>query len=181
VPRRMMEADPDEPASGQGQSDPHIWLAPPLLKIEAGNVAAALSAADPVHVKEYEANLAAFRAELDATDAKLRAELAPFTGRTFYVFHPAFGYFADAYGLRQAAVEIEGKSPTPKQLAGLIARARAEGVKMVFVQPQFDPRAAETVARAIEGRVASMDDLAPDVIKNLETMAAEIAAALGGG
>ena len=79
-------------------------------------------------------------------DAQLRQALKPFRGQTFYVFHPAFGYFADAYHLQQKSVETEGKSPTPRQLLALIKQARAEGVKIIFLQPQFDVHAAEAVA-----------------------------------
>ena len=89
--------------------------------------------------------------ELDGLDARIRRALRPFRGQTFYVFHPAFGYFADAYGLRQKSVETEGKSPTPRQLLALIKQARAEGVKIIFLQPQFDRRAADAVATALGG------------------------------
>ena len=108
----------------------------------------------------------------------LSTELAPFKGASFYVFHPSFGYFAREYGLRQQAVEISGKSPTPKQLSALIARARQDRVRIIFVQPQFDSRSAIAVARAIDGVVEPLDALAEDVAANLRTMAARITRAL---
>jgi zinc transport system substrate-binding protein len=75
-------------------------------------------------------------------------------------------------------VEVSGKSPTPKQLSTLIARARQDRVRIIFVQPQFDSRSAAAVARAIDGVVEPLDPLAEDVAANLRTMAARIATAL---
>ncbi len=161
-------------AGPAGGVDPHVWLAPRQLKTMARNVATALEEADPPHADEYRKNLAALQVDLDALDARIAAALRPYRGQHFYVYHPAFGYFADAYGLREEAVEAGGKSPTPRQLRNLIEKARAEGVKIIFVQPQFDPRSAETVAEAIGGRVVPVDPLAKDVLDNLANIAAKI-------
>jgi zinc transport system substrate-binding protein len=170
--------DHDEEA---GQPDPHVWLSPPLLKIMAANVAHALAEADPLHAADYRRNEAAMAAELDDIHARITRRLAPFRGQRFYVFHPAFGYFGDAYGLVQEPVETEGKSPTPRQLQALVRQARADGVRIIFLQPQFDPHSAEAVARAIGGSVLPLDDLAADVPGNLSDVAEQIAAALEEG
>ena len=77
----------------------------------------------------------------------------------------------DAYGLRQKAVEIEGKAPTPRQFLALVKQARAEGVKIIFLQPQFDARRGQAIAEAIDGRVVIIDSLASDVIQNLDNVA----------
>ena len=161
----------DDHANDQVELDPHVWLSPPLLKVQAGHVARAMAAVDPPHAADYQANLGRLLARIDAVDAKVRQALAPYKGQSFYVFHPAFGYFADAYGLTQRAVEVEGKSPTPRQLSALIEQAKADGVQILFVQPQFDPRSAQVVAQAIGGAVLRMDPLAPDVLGNFEVMA----------
>ena len=100
--------------------------------------------------------------------ARIAAALEPYRGQRFYVFHPAFGYFADAYGLRQEAVEAGGKvAHARSNFAALIQKAREDGVKIIFVQPQFDQRTAETVAEAIGGRVVPIDPLAKDVLAEL--------------
>ncbi len=157
VVRRQLEEEEE------GGPDPHVWLSPRNLKIMAANVAAALGKALPGRAGEFRGRLAALDADLDRLDARLRRELAPYRGQTFYVFHPAFGYFADAYGLVQKSVESEGKPPTPRRLRALVKQARAEGVKVIFFQPQFDVRAAAVVAKAIGGAAAPIDSLAPDV------------------
>lgn len=161
-----------------GEPDPHTWLDPMRAKIEAGNTCDALAQADPAHAADYRKNLTLLAADLDAVDAQLAKSLAPLKGRDFFVYHPAFGYFGDAYGLRQVPVELEGKEPSAKQLTALIERARREKVRVIFVQPQFSPKNAETVAQAIGGAVVPMDDLSPDYIANLQDMAAKIEKAL---
>ena len=161
-----------------GGVDPHVWLSPPNLIRMAEIMARAMSAADPDHAAGYRDNLNQTVATLQQLHHQLSLELAPFKGASFYVFHPSFGYFAREYGLHQEAVEISGKSPTPKQLSALIARARQDRVRIIFAQPQFDSRSAAAVARAIDGVVEPLDPLAEDVAANLRTMAARIATAL---
>jgi zinc transport system substrate-binding protein len=174
------EHEPEHGADGcshEAAGDPHLWLSPPLLKRLAANVARALGEADPRHAAFFQANLALLAADLDALDRRIAARLAPCRGRAFYVFHPAFGYFADRYDLRQESVEIEGKPPTPRQLFGLVNKARNDGVKIVFLQSQFNQQVAASVAQAIGGTVASLDSLAYDVPANLDEVAEKIAAA----
>lgn len=173
------EGAPAHARAGDGADlDPHIWLSPPLVKIQAKNIRDALIEVDPGHAEEYRANCARFIADLETVHERVREMLEPFEGRAIYVFHPAFGYFTDAYGLRQVAVETGGKSPTPRTLSKLIEKARADGVKTIFVQPQFDPRSAEAVAAAIGGEVVTLNDLARDALSNFIDMASKIQNAL---
>lgn len=165
-------AHPDGQADGQaGEPDPHLWLSPRLGMVLAANAARALGEADPARAALYLANLAGLQNELTALDQRLARVLAPLRGREFLVYHPAFGYFADAYGLVQEPVELEGKSPGPRALAAIIERARAEGIRVVFVQPQMPAASARQVAQAIGGVVAPLDPLAPDYLANLERLA----------
>lgn len=158
--------------------DPHVWLSPVNLKTMAAEMAKALIGIDPENSSAYTANLDKLSRELDELDREIASQLQPYAGATFFVFHPSFGYFAKRYNLRQEAVEVEGKSPTPKQLSSLIAEAQADKVKVIFVQPQFDPRSGQAIARAIGGEVVPLDALAEDVTGNLKTIAAKISAAL---
>ena len=161
-----------------GEDDPHVWLSPKNLMLMAKNIGQALSEADPANARIYADNLRRLQEELAALHVSISSRLKPFAGAAFYVFHPSFAYFAHDYGLRQEAVEIEGKSPSPRQLQHLIAAARKDGVRVVFNQPQFDPKSAKAVAEAIGGRVIPLDPLAYDVAANLNLMATSIAAAL---
>jgi zinc transport system substrate-binding protein len=161
-----------------GEPDPHVWLSPPLLKIQAENIAAALGQADPPHRGDYQRNLTALLERIDTVHRRLQRMLAPYRGRSFYVFHPGFGYFADAYGLKQQAVEAGGHSPTPPELRSLIERARADGAKTIFVQPQYAPQSAQVVADAIDGRVVVINGLAKDVLADIEDIATKVATAM---
>ncbi len=159
--------------------DPHIWTSPPLVKRMAANIRDALTALDPANGAEFSRNYHAFAAEMDALDWELKAQLAAVSNRKFMVFHPAWGYFADTYGLTQVAIEHEGKEPGALSLTALIEQSRREGVKVIFVQPQFSGQSAETLARAIGGRVVAIDPLAPDYADNMRRVARLIAEAAG--
>lgn len=158
-------------------SDPHIWLDPALAKAIAENIGDALVAIDRSHSSPYESNLASLLADLERVDAAVREVLAPVRGEEFLVFHPAFGFFGRAYGLKQLAVETEGKEPNARELASLIDRARETGLCTVFAQPQFSTKSAETIARAIGASVVEMDPLAYDYPGNLMDMAEKLIAA----
>ena len=133
---------------------------------------------DPAHKADYEKNLKQLDADLDALDAQLANELAPLKGRTFFVFHPAFGYFARDYGLKQEAVETGGKAPGPKHVKELIDKAKSEGVRVIFVEPQFSQQAAKAIADQIGGVVIPINPLAEDYIANLQDVARKIHDAL---
>ncbi len=158
--------------------DPHIWLSPPLVKIQARTILAALTAVDPAHAKVYQTNFQQFISKLDQLDNRLTNMFAGQKGFQFVVFHPAWGYFAQAYGLRQVPIELEGKTPKPAQLQHLIKHARAKGIRVIFAQPQLSTKNARLVARAIDGQVVLADPLAENWTANLETIAEKISAVL---
>ena len=158
--------------------DPHIWLSPPLVKIQARSILTALQAADPLHQDDYEANYRQFIAEIDRLDSRLRQIFESRRGLRFIVFHPAWGYFARAYDIEQVPIEIEGKAPKPARLKALIDHAREAGIKVIFVQPQFSTKSARLVAREIGGQVAFADPLAEDWVANLEAVTQSFKAAL---
>lgn len=160
------------------EKDAHVWLSPRVLRHQAARVAAVLKEnlpADAGH--QIDANLAALNTELDAVDAELKALLAPRKGRSFFVFHGAFAYFALDYGLVQKAIEIGNRKPTPKQLAEIAKQAKGEGVTTIFVQPQFDQSSAQALAESIGGKVQPLDPLEKDVIANLRAIGKAIATA----
>ena len=154
--------------------DPHIWMSPVLVKIQAQTIYDALVSIDPEGKAFYKNNLKLFLEDLERLDTKISSALADVKGETIFVFHPAFGYFTDAYGLKQMSVEIQGKAPKGKNLANFIKKAKNNNVRVIFVQPQFDQNSTKKIADAIGGAVVSIDPLAFDYIKNLEDMADKI-------
>lgn len=154
--------------------DPHLWTSVAALHAMAIHTAGALTEVLPGRDRELSANLVAVEAELDSLDRDVRRMLAPCRGRAFLVFHPAWGYLAGAYGLTQVAIEHDGKTPAPADLARIIAGARAAGLKRVFVAPQTSMAAARVVADEIGGDVVTLDPLARDWPANLRKVAAAI-------
>ena len=176
---------PSETKHGQDKNrrdpgilDPHIWLSPPLVRVQARSILVALQTVDPVHRSDYEANYTAFVSEISELDAELKGIFSAKHGRQFMVFHPAWGYFADTYGLKQIPVELEGKNPKPAQLKELIEYAKQNDINVIFVQPQFSAKSAGVIARGIGGKVVFTDPLAEAWSDNLRKVAREIKAVL---
>jgi len=160
--------------------DPHIWTSPELARVQAQTIYAALTQVDPAHQAAYKANLDSFIADIDKLGTDIRATLAGAKSHKFMVFHPSWGYFARDFGLEQIPIEVGGQEPSAAELAALISEARANGIKIIFAQPEFSTRAAETIAREIGGQVLLIDPLAEDWLGNLRQVADTFAQVLGG-
>lgn len=170
--RSSQETDTSHSHAGR---DPHIWLSPRLVKTQARTIHDALVEIDPAGRVTYDAGLARFERDLDALNARIHDRLRPFAGRAFFVFHPAYGYFADEYGLEQVAVEEEGKEPSARRLVELMGRARSLGVTRVYVQPQFAVGGAKALADAIGATVVPLDPMTVDYVADLWTLAGRLA------
>ncbi|SMC85437.1 zinc transport system substrate-binding protein [Desulfocicer vacuolatum DSM 3385] len=165
---------------GAEGNDPHIWMNPLLVKKQAQTMCDSLSTLAPEYEPFFRENLRLFQADLDLLNQKIASILKPLQGETIFVFHPVFGYFADAYGLKQLAVERGGKTPKGRDLVSFIQQAKKNNVRVIFVQPQFDQRVAGKIASAIQGVVVPLDPLARDYIANLSGMALTIQKSLVG-
>jgi zinc transport system substrate-binding protein len=164
---------------GHGRLDPHVWLDPLLMKTHSATICATLCELDPDHAAAYRSRLESLEVDLDSTHLRIAARLEPFSARSIFVFHPAYGYFARRYGLRQIAVEVEGKEPSVRQLVALVEGAADSRPGALFVQPQISHRSAAVLASAIGAEVVALDPLARDYLDNLDRMAERIAASLG--
>jgi len=158
--------------------DPHVWVSPPEVRIIARNILEAFMEMDPSNSRTYQSNEEAFLEEIDRLHKDLTEVFKDKKGLKFMVYHPAWGYLARTYGLEQVPVEIEGKEPKPEQLKGLITRSKKDGIKIIFVQPQFSTKSAETLAKAIGGEVIFADNLREDWEKNLRVQAEKFEQAL---
>lgn len=184
MPAHGHDEHPGEPEAtggphGDGQElDPHLWLDPSLMARQTLAMAAELAEVDPERAVLYRARGDSLAAELTKLDAELCALLADVKGREFFVFHPAFGYFAAAYGLHQTAIEQGGIDPSPRHLAEVLGRIKAKGARAVFVQPQFSLGSARAVARDTGVELVVLDPLAFDYPDNMRRMASLIRQAL---
>lgn len=158
--------------------DPHVWLAPQMVKQQSQVIADTLIQIDPSGQDFYQQNLQQLHKDLDELDKDLAKAFAPISGETLLVYHPAFGYLADSYGFTQEHFEIEGKEPTLQQLTSVIEMARADGVQAVFVQKQFSIKSAEVLAKEIGAVVVAIDPLDPDYFANMRAIANQISSKL---
>jgi zinc transport system substrate-binding protein len=159
---------PQSKAEGQ---DPHIWLSPELVKIQAQNIYDGLVELDPANKAEYKANLSSFLADMDELSADIEKTLEGVKSRKFMVFHPAWGYFGDDFELEMIPIEVGGQEPSAAELAELITTAKEDGVQVIFAQPEFSTRDAETIANEVGGEVLLISPLAPDWLDNLRRVA----------
>lgn len=188
--RQMEDSQPDREDPGHDAvhnevhhdhvgRDPHIWMSPVLVKEQAHTIFQTLVDMDPDGKDAYQANYDLFVKDLDDLDTRLKTSLKGLKGENLFVFHPSFGYFTDAYGLTQVAVETMGKAPKGKALSSIIKLAKKQKTRVIFVQPQFDRNSAQKIAAAINGSVVSIDPLAYDYLANMNHMAQTIAGMLG--
>ncbi|MBQ8501705.1 MAG: zinc ABC transporter substrate-binding protein [Bacteroides sp.] len=144
-----------------GGVEPHIWNSALNAQLIAGNILDALCSLDAEHAGHYKARHDSLIRRMEQTDSLICARLsAEGADRAFMIYHPALSYFARDYGLHQIPIENGGKEPSPAQLKELVNTARREQVRVVFVQPEFDRRNAEIIAREIGARVVSINPLA---------------------
>jgi len=160
------------PAHHGHDSDPHIWTDPVRVKQHAQKLREVLSKMYPDSKGLFQRNYEAFAARLDALDKELKTTLTPVQGQGFLVYHPAWSYFAHRYGLKQIAVEQEGKEPNPRSLARLIETAQQAHIHTILVQPQHSSATARVLADAIGARLVQMDPLDPDIFSALRRLAA---------
>lgn len=148
--------------SGHVGGDPHIWSSPLTTRTMVENMYLAVVDMDSVNRKYYKVNYDKLMGEINHTDSIISVLIAKAPSKGFIIYHPALSYFANEYGLTQYSIEYEGKNPSPAQLKNLIDRAKEEGVKVVFIQQEFDTKNAQTVADAIGGKAVVIDLMAYD-------------------
>lgn len=171
------EGDSDHPG-GYGK-DPHVWLSVRNAEIMVSHISDALSAADPDHAAEYSQNRDAYLNRLKVLDGEITRQLSGLEPREFLTVHDAWGYFARDYNLTQIAINANDKEPSAQAIQEIIARAREDGIKTIFIEPEFSPRSAEVIAQAIGGRVVRIDPLAPDYSDNMARIARAFAESQG--
>jgi len=166
----------DHPCRNEDGADPHVWLAPARMAEIAARCAAVLRGILPGDADAVDAGLARARARIEAVDAEARALLKPAAGATLLVYHPSWGHFAAAYGLKQRALEADGRTPSARHLAGLVSTVRREGVRTLFSNPDAPEAVVRRAAATLGCRVEVIDPLAGEWDENLLRTARRIAA-----
>jgi zinc transport system substrate-binding protein len=177
------DADEHDHDHRPGSLDAHLWLSPVNARVIATKMAADLSVADPANAARYQSNLSAFDERLGALDLRLKARLAGIEGKPYFVFHEAFDYFEDAYGLKHAGVfsvaaEVQ---PGAQHVAAMRARLQEVGKTCVFSEPPLRPRLAETLVAGLPVKLAELDALGgytPATAQVLEKLGNDLAGCL---
>lgn len=161
-----------------GERDPHIWLSPKRAKVMVETIAQQCGELDPQHKDQYEKNAQSYSKQLDVLDSDLKQIFSKIDNKSFLVFHPAFGYLAEDYGLTMYSLEEEGKEATPQHLQEMADLAKKQNIRAIFYQEEIDSKQSEAFAEEIGGKTVELSPLAADYIANLKKMANTMAEAM---
>jgi ABC-type Zn uptake system ZnuABC Zn-binding protein ZnuA len=146
----------------EAEGDPHIWHDPRNAKLMVHNVALALAAADPAHRADYEANEAAYAAELDRLDAEIAGQIGGLTNKKLVTNHDAFGYYIDRYGLDFVGAIIPGFDSqaelSAQDISTIVGLIKTTGAKAVFSESSLPPKTAEAIGRDAGVTVVAGED-----------------------
>ena len=143
-------------------TDPHVWTSPRNMAVIAQNICTALCRLDTVHADMFHRNLQVMHSEIQNVDDSIQSLLEHASTKAFLIYHPALTYFAHDYGLTQIAIETDGKEPSPAKIVRLINHCKAQNVRIIFVQKEFDRKNAELIAKETGTRIVSINPLAYD-------------------
>ncbi|SMB96552.1 zinc transport system substrate-binding protein [Desulfonispora thiosulfatigenes DSM 11270] len=170
LPKIVSEIYPDREFS-PGHRDPHIWLSPKRVKIIVSAMTKELIAIDPNNKDIYEQNAEKYLHELDILNQDIQSSLENTKSKSFIIYHPSLGYFADDYNLKMISIENEGKTATSKDLKNIIDLAKEKNVKVIFHQKEIDSKKVQTLVKEIGGATMEIQPLSANYIENLKSMA----------
>jgi zinc transport system substrate-binding protein len=159
----------------EGEIDPHIWLSLHNSALQVDNICRGLVEVDPQNKDYYTKNRDDYLQKLEALDVELNRTFAGKKNKIFIVHHPAWTYFARDYGLIQVPLMENEKEPGPKYLGEVIELAKKNNITTIFVEPQFNPKTAEVIAREMNARIVTIDPLAGNYLENIRNASLEIA------
>lgn len=155
--------------------DPHIWTSPKEVRKQIALIYDYFLNAYPEHKQEFTTNYNTLVNQIDTLDQYITKTLNPYKDKKFLIFHPALSYIARDYGLEQISIEIDGKEPTPANIQEIIQIAKAENIKVIFVQQQFSTHNARVIAEEIDGNVVQIDPLAYNWAESIQMIVDELA------
>lgn len=166
-PFREFESD-HEDHDDHGNHDPHIWLSPKRMIIAIEIITNQLIEYNPERADYYEENGEQYIAELHSLDRYINEKAAQLSVKSFIIYHPSYGYFADDYGFEMIAVEEDGKEETAKGIASIVDYAVKHEIKVIFHQAEVDSQQAKTIASEIGGVTKMLTPLSEDYINSMK-------------
>ena len=162
---------PNTAENESDEIDPHVWTDPKNAKIMVENIYQGLIQVDPADKDYFQKNRDHYLQKLDKLDKNTTELLKGKQGSIILVFHPAFGYYCKEYNLTQVAAMINDEEPSPQRIAMLVNTAKQNNIKVVFTEPQYDPKYMQSVASQIGGKVVFVNDLDENYLQNMENIA----------
>jgi zinc transport system substrate-binding protein len=166
----LIESDKAHEGRHSEGADPHFWVSPKSALVMASSVMDLLCNLNPSGKSRYESNYDSLLQVIDKTDKEADSLLSGYHGRCFMIYHPNLAYLARDYGLKEIAVEFEGKEPTPSKLKELIDLARTNNLKTIFVQKEYDSKNARAIAHEVGAEIKIIDPLSenwPEATKEI--------------
>lgn len=153
--------DETDKHEGHGGGNPHVWLDPIDAIHQVQAIRDAFIKADPKHRQQYTQNADNYIKKLRALDKDIEKQVSTFSSKEFVAFHAAWIYFAQRYGLKQAAVieESPGKEPSAQHIRSIVDAVKRSRVRVVIAEPQFSPKAAQVIAEETGARVVTLDPM----------------------
>jgi zinc transport system substrate-binding protein len=149
-------------------ADPHFWVSPKCALVIAASVKSLLIELNPGESEKYELNYQNLVKTISALDERATLLFSGHKARSFMIFHPTLGYLARDYGLREIAVENEGKEPTPSSLKELIDIGKSEKIRVIFIQREYDTKNARAIASETGASLEIIDPLSEDWAASVE-------------
>src|SRR5680860_142356 len=160
-PFSNVKSDEGEDIDKEGDFDPHFWLSPKNAPLIANEIVYHLSMLDPNNKDYYQQNADNFITKLNEKTVQWQENINTLENKKMIVFHDAWFYFADYFGLEVIAAfePIAGKSPSPKYLQSILNEIEKNKVDVLFIEPQLDPKIALAMAQGIVNNFVILDPL----------------------
>ena len=139
--------------------DPHYWTSIRGLRSMGKSIYSSLCRIDTMHRAQYDAGYQRFTQRLEHVEQTIKELLSDIPSRAFVIYHPSLSEFAEEYGLKQLVIEQDGKEPTPQHIQALIEEAKKLGVRVVFIQQEFDSKLIESIAKELDTRMVVINPL----------------------
>ncbi|PID59228.1 MAG: hypothetical protein CR986_07050 [Ignavibacteriae bacterium] len=146
----------------------HYWLSVANVKIITQNMLDELIKKYPQHKNYFINNRTKFINKLDSINSKIKEKLISKKNRNLFVYHPAWTYLANDYGLNEISIERDGKSPKAQELKNFIKFAKEQNASCIFFDPNFDESSVKTIANSLNINIDSLNPLPENFLENLE-------------
>jgi zinc transport system substrate-binding protein len=165
-------------SESEDEIDPHIWISLKNAAVQVQNICSGLIQVDPANKDYYSQNRDSYLEQLKALDEELNSSFTASKKKIFVVHHPAWTYFARDYALEQVPLMENEKEPGPKYLSQVIDLARQNNITTVFIEPEFNPKSAEVIAKEMNASIKTLDPLAANYLNNMRYAGRAIASSL---